>query len=273
MGRLDFRALFIPLFLYGAFAFAAGVLGLSFAWFDLREFANTSILAATGTLALAASLVMLAMGPRTKPAPKVEILEIPHDPSVKRSRRGIVIGATALVLLLAVAVAAGGTTFAGLTRGDDPLDTAGTGDPLVPVTGLLDVEEFSGSMQGAMLPFVGGVGGPGTTTPIYALSVPANTTAYRLELTWDASGTGAAQQLEVRLEAQDGNAWTVLGATTGASVVTLDVIDLAPGAVLRAVASIPEGSGSTPISYTLYASAFAGTIPADHSALPSEDAA
>lgn len=246
------RLLTIPAALVGAAALVvglvAGLLSIPLNVLDAWSLAGAGL----ALMVLCAGVAGLMGG---LPAPMVQHRRAP----------AMGIAAVAIALLLTLGIGAGAILSPVPPAAVDDLATAGL-DAAASAEGFLGGESFEGALQGAIVPVLGGVGGTGTTDEVHELAVPNGTGAYRLELEFGGSGPGAASELTMVLEGKDGDAWVELASATGASVLVLDAADLKTEE-LRLRILLPSGSPSATVSYTAHASAFAGAIPPEFSAI------
>lgn len=246
--QLDVRLFTIPLAIFGAASTLIGLLGAAFGSVG-PAMQNPLGLAGVGlTLLVAAGVLHLARPPRAATEP-VDLMPIPVDPRARHNRRLAGALGILVVALVAVAVVGPGLGLQGLLEGastSDEVDAAALEGPQV-----LGNETFSGSLQGAMLPVAGGVGGTGTTTEIHPMRMPESTSAFTLALSWE-PGQGGASELGLALEARIGDAWEQVDSAIGGPDLLLEVASLPPDALeYRARVTLLEGGASTPIEYAL----------------------
>lgn len=149
--------------------------------------------------------------------------------------------------MLLIAGALGGSGFGGTAEPaaspEPALEPAAATGPV-----LAESESFSGTLQGAALPLVGGAG---AATATHALKLPDGVAAYHEELTWT-PGPGGATTLSLTLEAEVDGAWQQVATATGGSPLALDAEELpADATAFRTTVALPANSGSTPVSYDL----------------------
>lgn len=247
---VDHRNFSIPLFLLGAAFLLAGAIGTVVGATTDLQVLNPGGAMGFGVVLLFGSIaVTFLLNPEAEGTSPV-------------GRTLPIVGAVALVLL----VAAAGGAFAVGASGSPPgasnvADTVG-GTEGLPTAGFLLTEDFTSSLQGVMTATpLGGLGDTGTTTRSHELSIPESATNARFELMWEPASPGGATELEIRFEADDG---TILASASGGPGLVLDV-DVQEGS--RIVVSLPDGAASTAQEYHAYASYFNGDVPTSFSAI------
>lgn len=249
MSDLDHRNYSIPLFLAGSALLGAGVVALV-------ANAITPIGDNNAAGAIGAGLVLLFA------SIAVTILLNPRSDLAAAPRRTVPLAAGTVAILLLAGVS-GGAAMGGVVEPDASGEPTGTvaGPGAAPTIAALGVEDFSGTLQGAVTP-LGGTGGPGTTSQAHEVAVPPGALALRAELAWTRAGPAGAQELELRIETTEGE---VLAAASDGSPLVLDLTEIPEGG-LRLVVSLPEGAVSTSQDYDAYASYFADAVPDGYSA-------